>query len=256
MRTQKFVLLGVVLAGIIAVTNCSKGNADEKVNALSELPSVISKSGGAVIDSVTPMTISQRALIRFYILDKQKFQAKVSSYDPLLDEGIFTLHYSTVDSLLMSFKCKTRDTLYVKQVRSPSGDADAVYVYYRGQVYDARLESFDNVEREIRNITLYIILLRSDIKDFLEKGSLRFVYDCACERATRMISAGFGGTGSASYRRALAAMNSYSSFWGCGNVRIVGVDTSCEPLSSHGLCVTTVEWTGDCPWYAIPFGLA
>jgi len=39
-------------------------------------------------------------------------------------------------------------------------------------------------------------------------------------------------------------------------VKVVGVDTSCEPLSSHGLCVTTIDWTGNCPWYAIPWGLA
>jgi len=255
MRTQKFVLLGVVLAGFIAVTNCSKKEVSDKSSAVTEQLSVIPK-GGSVMDSVTPMTISQRALIRFYILDKQKYQARVSSYDPLLDEGIFSLYYNTTDSLLMSFKCKTRDTLYVKQVRDPSGDADAVYVYYRGQTYDTRLESFDNVDREIRNIALYIILLRRDIKDYFDKGSLRFVYDCSCDRKTRMLAVGFGGTGSASYRRAVAAMNSYASFWGCGDVKVVGVDTSCEPLSSHGLCVTTIDWTGNCPWYAIPWGLA
>ena len=256
MRTQKFVLLALGVASIIAVVNCSKKEVADQVNPVGEQLTVIPKGGGSVADSVTPMTISQRALIRFYILDKQKYQAKVSSHDPLLDEGIFSLYYSTVDSILMSFKCKTRDTLYVKQVRDPSGDEDAVYVYYRGQTYDTRLESFDNVDREIRNIALYIILLRKDIKDYFDKGSLRFAYNCGCDRKTRMLAVGFGGLASASYRRALAAMNSYASFWGCGNVKVLGVDTSCEPLSSHGLCVTTIDWTGDCPWYAIPWGLA
>ena len=255
MRTQKFVLLGVVLASFIAVTNCSKKELSEKPNGVVEQLSAIPK-GGSVIDSVTPMTISQRALIRLYILDKQKYQAKVSSYDALLDEGIFSLYYSTIDSVFMSFKCKTRDTLYLKQIRDPFGGEDAVYVYYRGQAYDTRLESFDDVEQEIRNIALYIVLLQRDIKDYLNKGSVRYVYNCGCNRMTQMISAGFGGTGSASYRRAMSSMNHFAAFWGCGNVRVIGVDTSCEPLSNHGLCVTTITWSGDCPWYTIPFGLA
>ena len=255
MRTQKFVLLALSVAGLIAITNCSKkevgGNSDSITENLTAIP-----KGGGGIDSVIPLTICQRALMRYYILDKQNYQATVSSQDTLLDGGVFRLYYSNSDSMLMSFKCKSRDTIYVKQITSYAGDPDFLSVYYRGQVYDTRLESFDDVEREIRNMALYIILMRKDIKDRLENRTTRFGYNCNCARMTTMISAGFGGMASASQRRAMASMNHFAAFWGCTDVRVLGIDTSCEPLSSHGICVTTVEWSANCPWYTIPFGLA
>lgn len=258
MRTQNLIQAVVFFCVLtIGFVHCKKSGTD----AAKQPDEILSVVRGGGTGSIDPLPLSQRVLITKYDLTGANLfnPITIHSLDPLFERGIFGIKEDNFGSLLMFIKLSASDTVFVKQTTNITKGSDDVQVYYQGIEYRPNDDptTWDEVNPLVKNASTVAIILRRDLKDlFSGSPTPRYPADLSPNRMLSMVSANYGPTASASQRSARASMMHFANFWGCTGVTIQGIDTSCEPWDQHGICVTTISWTGNCPWYTIPFGLA